>query len=48
MTEKLKTKASEVVSDSLIRQAEMGLKFTFMFFFSEPTIPIELMEEDSE
>ena len=48
MTEKLKTKAAEVVSDVLVKQAEMGMKNSFMLFFSEPVIPIQLLEEDMD
>jgi len=48
MSEQLKTKAAEVISNVLIKQADAGMKHSWLPGFSEPSVPVELLEEDME
>ena len=48
MKEALKNKVAEVISDAMIKQAEMGMKHTWLPGWSEPTVPAKLLEEDVE
>jgi len=49
MTNKLKMKAAEIISDALIDQADKGMMQTGIWFFSEPKVPVELLlDEDAE
>lgn len=46
---KLKIKASEIISDALVQQADVGVQNCALFFISEPKIPVELLlEKDTE
>jgi len=45
---KLKTKAAELTTKALIRQADEGIKFSIWLMISEAKIPTELMHQDTE
>lgn len=48
MTSKIKEKAVEVIADVLIHQGEHGVKYSLFAFSSESSVPVNLMNEDTE
>jgi hypothetical protein len=48
VADKFKSRAAKMVSDMLIKQAEMGTRVSFALGISEPTFPINLMKEEKE
>ena len=48
LSEMIKTKAVELLSGVLIRQAEQACSSSKTVFFSEPEFPIELLREESK
>jgi hypothetical protein len=45
---KVKSMAAEMVSNAMIKQAELGTRNSFTFGISEPKFPIELLKENEE
>jgi len=48
LTQRIKSKAAELVSDVLIQQADQGVKFSTLYAWSEAQVPVELLKEDAE
>jgi len=48
LTQRIKSKAAEMVSDALMQQADQGVKYSILFALSEAKVPVELLKEDAE
>jgi hypothetical protein len=48
MADRIKGKAVDVISNVLVRQAEIGTRESHLLFISEVDFPVELMREDAK